>query len=411
MLVPGAMLFHVLLSALAVDAQSQSIQSLIDKSKPHDTILLEGRTYHETDIVIRRPLVLVGRKGTIIDAQKKGRDVIRVVSDSVEIRGIGISNVAPSYVDDNAAVKLNNVKHCAVINCNVSNAFFGIYLARCSDVIVVGNNCKASYKGESQSGNGIHLWSCREVTIKQNRVEGHRDGIYFEFVKSSRILQNYSTNNFRYGLHFMFSDSCTYDYNSFVSNGSGVAVMYTKHVVMRNNVFRNNWGPTAYGILLKDISDSYMSNCRFYRNTTGIYAEGTTRITIEDCDVQENGWAMKIMANSMDDFITRTNFVGNTFDVTTNSSQSHSVFHKNYWSNYSGYDRNRDGTGDIPYAPVRLSAMIVEKHSPSLILLHSLFIALLDGAEKMLPTLTPQTMIDTAPQMKQFQRENWGDTK
>ena len=68
------------------------------------------------------------------------------------------------------------------------------------------------------------------------------------------IKNNLSEKNIRYGLHFMFSHSDTYTSNTFKNNGAGVAVMYSKHVKMENNRFEENWGPSAYGILLKDIT-------------------------------------------------------------------------------------------------------------------------------------------------------------
>ena len=44
--------------------------------------------------------------------------------------------------------------------------------------------------------------------------------------------------------------------NTFRNNGSGVAVMFTKRVQMTGNRFEDNWGAAAYGLLLKEISDS-----------------------------------------------------------------------------------------------------------------------------------------------------------
>src|SRR5690606_31426869 len=105
------------------------------------------------------------------------------------------------------------------------------------------------------------------ITLEDNQVSGHRDGFYFEFVKNSVILRNTSSENLRYGLHFMFSDGNRYEDNRFVSNGAGVAVMYTREIIMRKNRFLNNWGPTAYGLLLKDISNSEISANLFQGNT------------------------------------------------------------------------------------------------------------------------------------------------
>ncbi|MFQ5608613.1 MAG: NosD domain-containing protein, partial [Candidatus Zixiibacteriota bacterium] len=200
-----------------------------------------------------------------------------------------------------------------------------------------------------------------------------------------------------------FSDSCTYEGNRFSGNGAGVAVMYTRHVRMIDNEFSNNWGGGAYGLLLKEITDSEISGSRFHRNSVGVFAEGVIRATVSDCQFTENGWAIKIRADSDQNLFTANNFIGNTFDVATNSRQNYSVFDGNYWSSYSGYDLDRDGAGDIPYHPVSLFSLIVEKQPPALALLRSAFVDLLEVAERALPALTPETLVDNSPRMEPLQ--------
>src|SRR5207249_3936943 len=97
---------------------------------------------------------------------------------------------------------------------------------------------------------------CDSLLIMHDQVKGHRDGIYFEFSHHCLVSENTSTDNMRYGLHFMFSDGNTYENNRFKHNGSGVAVMYSKNITMRGNTFESNWGGAAYGLLLKNINNS-----------------------------------------------------------------------------------------------------------------------------------------------------------
>jgi nitrous oxidase accessory protein len=78
----------------------------------------------------------------------------------------------------------------------------------------------------------------------------------------------------------MFSHSDHYISNIFRNNGAGVAVMYSKKVRMERNHFEENWGAAAYGILLKEITDSYIGNNVFLKNTVGIHMEGSSRIDI-----------------------------------------------------------------------------------------------------------------------------------
>ena len=110
-----------------------------------------------------------------------------------------------------------------------------------------------------------------------------------------------------------------------------------------------------------------------------------------------NGYAVKIMANSMENEFTRNNFKGNTFDVSTNSRQNFNTFRGNYWSGYRGYDLDGDGVGDVPYHPVRLFSLLVEKEPSGVILMNSLFVGIIDAAERALPVFTPETLVDAGP--------------
>jgi nitrous oxidase accessory protein len=39
---------------------------------------------------------------------------------------------------------------------------------------------------------------------------------------------------------------------------------------MFNNIFTENWGDAAYGLFLKEISDSYIFGNKFFKNTEAI---------------------------------------------------------------------------------------------------------------------------------------------
>ena len=201
----------------------------------------------------------------------------------------------------------------------------------------------------------------------------------------------------------MFSNNDTYITNLFRNNGSGVAVMFTKHVTMINNTFTENWGDASYGVLLKEISDCYMSGNKFYRNTTGIFLDGSNRVKIEKNSFKGNGWGMRLQANCMDNVIGQNNFIGNTFDVSTNGSLTLNVFEGNYWDNYEGYDLDKDKTGDLPYRPLSLYSVLVEKNPPAMLLYRSFMVNLLDRSEKIIPSLTPENFIDKTPKIIPYQ--------
>lgn len=364
-----------------------------------DTVLVLPGHYTERSIIIDRPVTLLAQGNVILDGQDK-IEIITVKANHVLIKGFTIINSGNQSMRDIAGIKVLAANYVTIENNKVQHCNFGIYLSNTRHCTIRNNTISGNALLDKSIGNGIHVWKADSVTITGNHSELQRDGIYFEFVTNSQIRNNISENNMRYGLHFMFSHSNTYTSNRFQRNGAGVAVMYSHHVHMRYNSFDHNWGSSAYGILLKDITDSEIENNTFNYNSAGIYMEGSNRIQMRNNTFQNNGWALRIQASCTDNIIEKNNFSGNTFDVATNGETQLNHFEGNYWDKYEGYDLNRDGTGDVAYRPVSLFSMIVEQLPPGLLFVRSFMVYLLDKAEKIIPSLTPVNLYDEQPSMR-----------
>lgn len=364
-----------------------------------DTVIVAKGIYKEGNVVINKAIVLLGENMPTLDGEKT-HEILSIRSSNVIVKGFRIQNSGEGTMNDPAGIKIYESSNVVIEDNELHDNFFGIYVQYGKNCVVKNNLLKASQKTENKSGNGIHCWKSTDLQITGNRISGHRDGIYFEFVTHSVIWRNIAENNLRYGLHFMFSNNDAYFTNYFKNNGAGVAVMFTKHVVMMNNSFEENWGDAAYGLLLKEISDCYLAGNTFVRNTTGVFFDGSNRIKAEKNVFKSNGWAMRMQANCMDNKIERNNFLGNTFDVSTNGSLTLNYFSENYWDKYEGYDLNKDRIGDIPYHPLSLYSIIIEKNPPAMLLYRSFIIGLLDKSEKVLPSLTPESFVDNKPLMK-----------
>jgi nitrous oxidase accessory protein len=176
--------------------------------------------------------------------------------------------------------------------------------------------------------------------------------------------------------------------------------MYSRGVTMRGNTFTRARGSASYGLLLKEILGGTIEGNTFADNSTGLYLEGSSRLAIRDNDFRGNGWAARVLADANDNAFTGNIFAANAFDVTTNSRTATSTFAGNWWDEYRGYDLDADGTGDVPFHPVRLFSLVVEQHPEALALLRSPMVAVLDAAERVLPVLTPATMVDPRPLMR-----------
>lgn len=376
-----------------------TIKSALEAAVDGDIIYVYPGLYQEQNIIIDKRITLRGVQFPTLDGEKK-YEVLSIKAHGVLVEGLRVIRSGVSSIKDMGGIKVYDANNVTIQNNILEETFFGIYIQYGSRCNILRNRVYSSQKTEQQSGNGIHAWKSDSLQISGNLIQGHRDGIYLEFATRSNITENISEGNLRYGLHFMFSHDNHYYANVFADNGAGVAVMYSQRVEMRYNVFKDNWGDAAYGLLLKEMSDCKIENNHFQKNTVGIYLEGASRISMKENKFELNGWAMKLMASCMDVNVTRCNFLSNTFDVGTNGSLVLNHFNNNYWDKYEGYDLNRNGEGDVPYRPVSLFSMVIEKNPPAMILIRSFMATLLDRTEKMIPTITPENLKDESPMMK-----------
>jgi nitrous oxidase accessory protein len=396
------LLFSSLLQANVIEVGPnkpiKSIKKAIALAKVGDTVMVHKGLYKEGNIIINKRIVFLGKNVPVLDGQKK-YEVLSIKADSVVVSGFKIIKSGYATLEDPCGIKVYNKNYVVIQNNVLDDNFFGIYIQNGSHCIIKNNRLTAYGKEEQSIGNGIHCWKSDSLQIIGNTISGHRDGIYFEFVTNSVIWRNISDRNVRYGLHFMFSNDDAYISNIFKNNGAGVAVMFTKNVKMFNNFFEENWGDAAYGLFLKEISDSYIIGNKFSKNTAGIHMEGTNRIQVEKNIFEGNGWGMKILASCSDNVIKNNNFLGNTFDMSTNGSLVLNTFNNNYWDKYEGYDLDKNGVGDVPFHPLSLFAVLTERNPSAMLLFRSFMITLLDKSERILPSITPDNFVDNSPLM------------
>jgi nitrous oxidase accessory protein len=388
-------------SFLTDPREKNSIKLAFNKCSTGDTIIILPGTYYDSEIVINKQVYITGKNFPVIDGRQKNQLFI-VNADHVTITGLLIQNTGKSSMTDIAGIKVVQSSHVRITGNKFLNTTYAVYLQNVDSCFVNKNEIFGNALDELNSGNGVHAWKSSHLEISNNHISGHRDGIYFEFVSHSIIFNNVSEKNMRYGLHFMFSSDDLYKENTFNSNGAGVAVMYSNRVEMISNTFEHNWGEAAYAILLKEINDSRIINNRFIKNTVGIYMEGTNRIQTRNNTFTSNGWAMRIQASCNENVFEHNNFIGNSFDVSTNGTMVLNLFNNNYWDKYDGYDLNHDGVGDIPYYPVSLYSIIIEKIPLAMILYRSLLTDILDQVEKLMPTLIPDHLKDNRPLIRKL---------
>ena len=381
-----------------------TIHDAIELATEGDTILVKKGIYKEVNLKIDKSITLIGEDFPTIDGESKG-EIITIGADNVTLDGFKIINVGVSYTTDYAAVRVVKSEGFTIQNLELEKLFFGIYLQKSNNGKVLNNKVQGEAVTEFNSGNAVHLWYCKNVEVRGNDVRNVRDGIYLEFSDNIIITDNYSKNNVRYGLHFMFSNNNTVINNVFETNGAGIALMFSKFMEVENNVIKKNWGTASYGLLLKEVNDVNLKNNIFIENTVGITVEGSNRLKYINNDFTSNGYAIRVKGACYENEIINNNFLYNSFDISYNGRINDNKFDSNFWSDYTGYDLDKNGIGDIPYRPVKLFSYIVNRTPETIILLRSLFIDLIDFSEKVSPVFTPDDLMDENPRMKRIDHD------
>lgn len=376
-----------------------TVRSAISAAGEGDKVIVHHGIYQEGNLRLEKPLSLEGIDQPVLDGGGKV-EVLTIAAADVCVRGFEIRNSGRGSLEDYAGIKVVGVGNATIEKNRFNNCNFSVYLSKAKDCRVSGNLIRGDSNTEQETGNGIHLWSCERITVSDNQVRGHRDGIYLEFATESVMERNVVEDNLRYGLHFMFSHGNSYRGNAFRRNGAGVAVMYSRNVEMVSNYFGYNWGAASYGLLLKDMTDGRITDNTFEHNSTGISMHGSSRMAVERNRFEENGWALRIQSSCSDNVFKTNNFSGNSFDVAADGELDNDRFENNYWDKYEGYDLGRDGVGDVPFRPVSLYAVVVGRVPSSVLLLRSPIVQLLDQAEKAFPSITPERVVDDRPSMR-----------
>ena len=108
---------------ICADCEIKSISEGVSTAADFDTLLIKKGTYKEFNILIDKPLTLLGENYPIVDGEDQG-EIIRIVSDNVTIDGLFIINVGTSYTSDYAAIRVVKSENFLIQNVVLEKLFF-----------------------------------------------------------------------------------------------------------------------------------------------------------------------------------------------------------------------------------------------------------------------------------------------
>jgi parallel beta-helix repeat protein len=363
------------------EAERGDLAALLARAAPGDRVVVPPGTFRG-DVVIDVPVRLEGRGEPVIVGDGTGT-VITVRAPGTVIRGVTVRGSGPGPTGNPAAIRIE-ADGVTIEDVTVEDSYLGIAAESVASPRIVGNTVRGragaaivdeahavehdatdggaaggGHRTDHRSrGDGIWLHDVEHVLVRDNLVDGTRDGIYVSFGSGALLDANTVTDS-RYAVHSMFAADLTLVENHFHDNMSGAVLMYRgPALLLRNRIEANRSPSTGFAVLLKDVIEVQATENLLLDNRVGIHVDGPagadtpSRIVANTVARNEIGVAAYSSAHA----VFRTNsFVDNRVQVLPQGGQLRHLTWSdrgfgNLWSSYRGYENTGTGRGAVPHA-------------------------------------------------------------
>ncbi len=334
-------------------AALQSLQPMIDAAREGDIVAPPAGRY-AGPLLITKPMTLDGSNGVEIDGGGKGT-VIHVRTNGATVRNLRVVNSGDQHNDLDAGIRIEG--NFNVVKDNViEEALFGIDLQEAHNNVVRRNHIGSKADAElGVKGDAVRLWYARANRLEENIVKDSRDFVVW-YSSGNTIVRN-DISMGRYGLHLMYARDNTIEDNRFDRNAVGIYLMYDEGDVIRRNRIVQALGAAGVGIGLKEVSNVVIEGNEVLYNAVGIafditpFQPGST-VEITDNTIAFNDIGVSFLSDRPGNIFKDNRFLSNTQHVAMRlfESAARAEWAGNHWDDYQGFDRNRDGIGDKPYA-------------------------------------------------------------
>lgn len=386
--------------------QTAEIEALIQAAAEGATVTVPAGVY-AGPLRVEKPVVLEGGGRVTIDGGGKGT-VVEILAADVTFRGFAVRG-SGSGVDLEPAGIRAETGPVLIEGNRLEDVLFGIDLRTSAGSTVRGNTIVGKPLDPGRRGDGIRLWWSNECVVEGNDVHDSRDMVFW-YSEMLQVRGNHVRRS-RYGLHFMYSHDTVLAGNILEDNSVGVYLMYSNRITLEGNTLNRNRGPSGYGLGLKDCDDVIVRENAIAANRVGIYLDNapsslTATGAIEDNLIAFNEIGLLMTPNTKRNTLIGNGFLENEEQVAVHGRGELSgnafagVDRGNFWSDYAGFDRDRDGLGDLPYEARSLFETLLAREPTLRVFVHSPAQQAIEFTSRALPEMRPEPkFIDPRPMM------------
>ncbi|MCL5999548.1 MAG: nitrous oxide reductase family maturation protein NosD [Chloroflexi bacterium] len=379
-----------------------SIHAALANARDGDTIEVRGGSYRGP-LVIDKVVTLHGVGWPVIDNGGQGT-VVTLASPGATLRGFEVRGSGVEPDQDHAGITLTAPRVVAEGN-RLRDVLFGIYVANAPNAVVRGNDItsKPEYE-QGRKGDGIRLWYSPNALVEGNTVHETRDVViwYSEGV----VLRQNSIERGRYGVHLMYCNRARIERNRLLDNSVGIFTMYSDDTIVRENLIRGQRGPSGYALGFKDSVNVDVHDNVLVDNRAGVFLDNTPfgqgYARFERNALAFNDVGVILLTNARGNTFARNTFWENVEQVSIQgqggAAASVNTWQGNYWSDYTGFDADNDGHGEVPYHSERLFENMTDRVPSLRALIYSPAAQAVEFAAATFPVMRPQPkMTDAAP--------------
>jgi nitrous oxidase accessory protein len=394
----------VVAGTLFVGSNYSTISAALKDAINGDLIEVNGGEYRER-LKIQKSVRLKGVNNPVISVPD-GR-IIEVAKPGVIIEGFTLTYDSSNLSPSDTAIFIATEAHGTIVRKNrLQKVMFGIWNLEGRDLRIE-NNIITGIKniGKNYRGNGINLTGSQRIYVANNTLSYCRDGIYMELCHDATIVGNVIKQS-RYSVHTMWVDRGIFSKNTTYENLVGLAIMYTKHSKINENL---SYGNQTHGILFIQAIRSEIRANTVIGNTKGIFLYNSVYNKISSNLVMNNQLGIHNWGGSEDNQIKDNSFINNEVQVKHVASKNQE-WNNNYWSDYLGWDMTADGIGDHPYESNSVVDYILWRYPMAKVLYSSPSLQLLWVLEKQFPLFEVPRVVDNKPTMSPL-HANWKDLR
>jgi len=381
-----------------------TIPAALKEAQTGDVIEVHGGVY-PGPLVVDKSVTLEGSNWPVVDGGGQGT-VVTLAAPEIVFRGFEVRGSGVEPDRDHAGITLT-APRITVENNRLHDVLFGIFVSQADQAVVRGNTITSKDQyDEGRKGDGIRVWYSPHVILENNHVRAARDVVLW-YAEAIIVRENVIEDG-RYGLHLMYCNGAVIERNQILNNSVGVYTMYSDDVSLRENVVRGQRGPSGYGLGFKDADNIEVTNNVLVDNRVGVFLDGTPYSPEGFGRFQENVLAFNDIGVSLLPAVQRNVIANNTFwenveqvAVQGNGTAEANLWQNNYWSDYTGFDADGDGQGDLPYQAEHFFEGLSDREPRLRALLYSPTAQALEFAAASFPVFQPRPkLIDQTPRVQ-----------